>query len=65
MDHFAGLDVSVKDTSICIVESRQRRQLSLALEVATAGATVNPQMRPAVGLQPRLQSLAPPAIEEL
>jgi hypothetical protein len=25
---------------------------------------VNPQMRPAVELQPQLQSLAPPAIEE-
>jgi hypothetical protein len=25
MDHFAGLDVSVKETSICIVDDRQDR----------------------------------------
>ena len=32
MDHFAGLDVSVKDTSVCIVDPWKRRT-----EIALAG----------------------------
>jgi hypothetical protein len=34
MDHFAGLDVSVKETSICIVDDRGRivREVKIASE---------------------------------
>ena len=36
MDHFAGLDVSVKDTSVCIVDDTGKivRELKIASEPA-------------------------------
>ena len=30
MDHFAGLDVSVKETSVCIVDERSRHGADMA-----------------------------------
>jgi hypothetical protein len=30
MDHFAGLDVSVKDTSVCIVDGTGTREATAA-----------------------------------
>jgi transposase len=41
MDHFAGLDVSVKDTSVCVVDEAGKiiREVKLASEPdALAGA---------------------------
>ena len=32
MDHFAGLDVSVKETSVCIVAGRIVREVKVASE---------------------------------
>jgi transposase len=34
MDYFAGLDVSVKDTSVCIVDDTGTREVKVASEPA-------------------------------
>src|SRR6516165_6256056 len=43
MDHFAGLDVSVKDTSVCIVDSTGKiiREVKVASEPDTLLAVLN------------------------
>ena len=43
MDHFAGLDVSVKDTSICIVDGTGKivREVKVASEPAALQAVLN------------------------
>ena len=40
MDHFAGLDVSVKETSVCIVDDTGKivREVKVASEPAAFGA---------------------------
>ncbi len=48
MDHFAGLDVSVKDTSVCIVDDTGRivREVKVASEPeALVAALKNPAYR--------------------
>jgi transposase len=47
MDHFAGLDVSIKETSVCIVDHRARsKEVKVASEPeALLKALANPTFR--------------------
>ena len=47
MDHFAGLDVSVKDTSVCIVDDPGKivREVKVAQRTSSAvGGTEEPRI---------------------
>ena len=48
MDHFAGLDVSVKETSVCIVDDMGRivREVTVASDWGTAGGADEPRGAP-------------------
>ena len=46
MDHFAGLDVSVKETSVCIVDDTGKivREVKLANEPQALGGAEEPRL---------------------
>ena len=46
MDHFAGLDVSVKETSICIVDDAGKivREVKVASEPGVVGGAEEPRL---------------------
>ena len=46
MDHFAGLDVSVKETSICIVDDAGKivREVKVASEPEVVGGAEEPRL---------------------
>ena len=46
MDHFAGLDVSVKETSVCIVDDTGRivREVKVASEPEALGGADKPRL---------------------
>jgi hypothetical protein len=48
MDHFAGLDVSVKETSVCIVDDTGKivREVKLLTTAACGGLRSTPDCRP-------------------
>jgi hypothetical protein len=48
MDHFAGLDVSVKETSICIVDDTGSYACALELGLELCPAEVGPVLRFAI-----------------
>jgi hypothetical protein len=52
MDHFAGLDVSVKETSICIVDDTGSHACALELGLELCPAEVGPVLRLAYKDQP-------------
>jgi hypothetical protein len=52
MDHFAGLDVSVKETSICIVDDTGSYACALELGLELCPAEVGPVLRLAYKDQP-------------
>ena len=57
MDHFAGLDVSVKETSVCIVDDtgklRTRNETSVSLRVDAPCARAVYRVEPTSGLRHR------------
>ena len=46
MDHFAGLDVSVKETSVCIVDDTGKivREVKVASEPRVVGGAEEPRL---------------------
>jgi hypothetical protein len=52
MDHFAGLDVSVKETSVCIMDATGSYACALELGLELCPAEVEPVLRLAYKDQP-------------